>query len=215
MFRVRKHSGITSIPSDFNVDVPVIEVDKKGTRLQRVINVPISSIEDNIPSPDEYRLSDLLAAGVPLHPVSSNVEEYYVLAVEEIGVGADGIPERLADNVLGVVVLRLTLAEDVHVFRSVLNARALAHLGSEALEASDIFGVGSRRNATKHIVGTAHAIPFCKAFRHDIDSVVGSVTATVLKRIDEVADTLSAFVSSSEALGNVFVEVGCTHIGEF
>ena len=30
MFRVRKHSGITSIPSDFNVDVPVIEVDKKG-----------------------------------------------------------------------------------------------------------------------------------------------------------------------------------------
>lgn len=73
MFRVRKHSGITSIPSDFNVDVPVIEVDKKGTRLQRVINVPISSIEDKIPSPDEYRLSDLLAAGVPLHPVSSNI----------------------------------------------------------------------------------------------------------------------------------------------
>lgn len=73
MFKARKHSGLTSSPSDFNVDVPVIEVDKNGTRLQRVVNVPISSIENNIPSPDEYRLSDLLAAGVPLHPVSANI----------------------------------------------------------------------------------------------------------------------------------------------
>lgn len=73
MFKARKHTGLTSSPSDFNVDVPVIEVDKNGTRLQRVVNVPISSIENNIPSPDEYRLSDLLAAGVPLHPVSANI----------------------------------------------------------------------------------------------------------------------------------------------
>lgn len=73
MFKARKHSGLTSTPSDFNVDVPVIEVDKNGTRLQRVVSFPISSIDDKIPSPDEYRLSDLLAAGVPLHPVSSNI----------------------------------------------------------------------------------------------------------------------------------------------
>lgn len=73
MFKARKHTGLTSSPSDFNVDVPVIEVDKNGTRLQRVVNVPISSIENNVPSPDEYRLSDLLAAGVPLHPVSANI----------------------------------------------------------------------------------------------------------------------------------------------
>lgn len=76
MFKVRKHSGLTSTPSDFNVDVPVIEVDKNGTRLQRVVNVPISSIENNIPSPDEYRLSDLLAAGVPLRPVSANILDF-------------------------------------------------------------------------------------------------------------------------------------------
>lgn len=73
MFKARKHSGLNSSPRDFNVDMPVIEVDKNGTRLQRVVNVPISSIENNVPSPDEYRLSDLLAAGVPLHPVSANI----------------------------------------------------------------------------------------------------------------------------------------------
>lgn len=73
MFKARKHSGLISSPRDFNVDIPVIEVDKNGTRLQRVVNVPISSIENNVPSPDEYRLSDLLAAGVPLQPVSANI----------------------------------------------------------------------------------------------------------------------------------------------
>lgn len=73
MFKARRHSGFTSTPSDFNVDVPVIEVDKNGTRLQRVVSVPVSSIEDDIPSPDEYRLSDLLAAGIPLRPASANI----------------------------------------------------------------------------------------------------------------------------------------------
>lgn len=48
------------------------------------------------------------------------VEEYHVLASEEVGVGAHVVAIRLADDVRGVVVLRFAYAEDIHVCRTVL-----------------------------------------------------------------------------------------------
>lgn len=61
------------MPKDFNTLVPKIEYDKNGTMLQTVVSVPVSSLGNDIPSPEDYKLSKLLAAGVPLNPVSANV----------------------------------------------------------------------------------------------------------------------------------------------
>ena len=56
------------------------------------------------------------------------VEEYHVLACEEVGVGVHVVAIRLADDVRGVIVLRFAYAEDIHVCRAVLYAGALAYL---------------------------------------------------------------------------------------
>lgn len=73
MFRTRKLSVLHASPHDFSVPTIKEQFLKDGTKISNVVYVPASSLGSDIPKPSEYKLSKLLAAGVPLHPVSSQI----------------------------------------------------------------------------------------------------------------------------------------------
>lgn len=73
MFRARKLRQLTAVPKDFNVEVPRFDVLEDGTKVQTVVSVPVSSLGKDIPNPEDYTLSKLMAAGVPLNQVSANI----------------------------------------------------------------------------------------------------------------------------------------------
>lgn len=66
-----------------NVETPVVRI------------VPNKELSANLPAPSSYRLSDLLAAGVPLTPVNSKVittPESELASVVESVIGSSEVP---------------------------------------------------------------------------------------------------------------------------
>ena len=139
------------------------------------------------------------------------VEEYHVLASEEVGVGAHVVAIRLADDERGVVVLRFAHAEDIHVCRAVLYAGALAYLLGETLKAAVILGTCSRRNTHEHIVLIACAVPFTKALAYDVYGEVYRMAVAALERINKASDAFGLHVVGCVALRQIAVETGCLH----
>lgn len=139
------------------------------------------------------------------------VEEYHVLACEEVGVGAHVVAIRLADDVRGVVVLRFAHAEDNHVCRAVLYAGALAYLLGETLKAAVILRACSRRNAHEYIVLIACAIPLVKTLAYDVYGEVYRMAVATLERINKASDAFGLHVVGCVALWQIAVETGCFH----
>ena len=73
MFITRKLSVLHASPHDFNVPTIKEQFLKDGTKISNVVSVPASTLGSDIPKPSEYKLSKLLAAGVLLQPVSSQI----------------------------------------------------------------------------------------------------------------------------------------------
>lgn len=73
MFRTRKFNTCPPSPKEFVVPVTKDFVSDDGTRYSEVVEVNASSIGSNLPNTEDYKLSALLRAGVPLNFVSSNV----------------------------------------------------------------------------------------------------------------------------------------------
>lgn len=73
MFRTRKFNTCPPSPKEFSVPVLQEYYEADGTKCCHVVNVPSSSVGHDLPNIEDYQLSSLLAAGVPLNPVSSNV----------------------------------------------------------------------------------------------------------------------------------------------
>ena len=73
MFRTRKFNTCPPSPKEFNVLVPEDFMTEDGTRCSHVVQVPASSIGQNLPNISDYKLSALLRAGVPLDVVPSNI----------------------------------------------------------------------------------------------------------------------------------------------
>ena len=73
MFRTRKFNTCPPSPKEFVVPVTKDIVDEDGTRYSEVVEVNASSIGSNLPNTEDYKLSALLRAGVPLNFVSSDV----------------------------------------------------------------------------------------------------------------------------------------------
>lgn len=73
MFRTRKHSSLHASPHVFNVPQIKDSYLSDGTKVSHLVSVPFTSIGSDIPKPSEYKLHALLAAGVPLSPVSPTI----------------------------------------------------------------------------------------------------------------------------------------------
>lgn len=73
MFRTRKFNTCPPSPKEFVVPVTKDIVAEDGTRYSEVVEVNASSIGSNLPNTEDYKLSALLRAGVPLNFLSSNV----------------------------------------------------------------------------------------------------------------------------------------------
>lgn len=73
MFRFRKFRVPQPKPEDFTVPVLKDTYTKDGTRLCSVVDVSASSIGADLPKPEDYKLSALQRAGVPLNFVNANV----------------------------------------------------------------------------------------------------------------------------------------------
>lgn len=73
MFRTRKFNTCPPSPKEFSVPVLQDIFSEDGTRLCHVVEVNSSTIGSNLPHIQDYKLSSLLRAGVPLDFVSSTV----------------------------------------------------------------------------------------------------------------------------------------------
>lgn len=73
MFRTRKHSALHASPHVFNVPKIKDSYLSDGTKVSHLVSVPYTTIDSDIPKPSEYKLHALLAAGVPLSPVSPTI----------------------------------------------------------------------------------------------------------------------------------------------
>ena len=73
MFRTRKHSSLHASPHVFNVPQIKDSFLADGTKVSHLVSVPFNTIGSDIPKPSEYKLHALLAAGVPLSPVSPTI----------------------------------------------------------------------------------------------------------------------------------------------
>lgn len=73
MFRNRKFKVNTCHPSSISVRVVKSSVTSDGVEVCSVVNVPVSEEHGAIPSPIDYKLSDLLASGVPLTQLDSAI----------------------------------------------------------------------------------------------------------------------------------------------
>lgn len=73
MFRTRKFNTCPPSPREFNVPILQDYFDDNGIKYSRVVDVPANTVGSNLPSIEDYKLSALLRAGVPLDVVSTNV----------------------------------------------------------------------------------------------------------------------------------------------
>lgn len=73
MFRTRKFNTCPLVPREFRVPILQDYFDDNGVKYCHVVDVPANTVGSNLPSIEDYKLSALLRAGVPLDVVSSNV----------------------------------------------------------------------------------------------------------------------------------------------
>lgn len=73
MFRTRKFNTCPPVPREFHVPILQDYFDDNGVKYSHVVFVPAYTVGSNLPSVEDYKLSALLRAGVPLDVVSSNV----------------------------------------------------------------------------------------------------------------------------------------------
>jgi hypothetical protein len=73
MFRTRKHSALHASPHVFNVPLIRDSFLADGTKVSHLVFVPFTTLGADIPKPSQYKLHALLAAGVPLSPVSATI----------------------------------------------------------------------------------------------------------------------------------------------
>lgn len=73
MFRTRKFNTCPPSPKEFSVPIVQDYTSDDGTRCSHVVEVPASSLGQNLPNVHDYKLSALLRAGVPLDVVPSNI----------------------------------------------------------------------------------------------------------------------------------------------
>lgn len=73
MFRTRKFNTCPPSPKEFTVPVPQDFITEDGTRCSHVVQVLASTIGNDLPLIEDYKLSVLLRAGVPLDAVPSNI----------------------------------------------------------------------------------------------------------------------------------------------
>lgn len=73
MFRTRKFNTCPPSPKEFVVPVTKDFISDDGTRCSEVVEVNASSIGSDLPNMEDYKLSSLLRAGVPLNFVSPNI----------------------------------------------------------------------------------------------------------------------------------------------
>lgn len=73
MFRTRQFNTCSPSPKEFTVPVTKDFYSEDGMRCSHVVEVNASSIGDNLPNIEDYKLSALLRAGVPLDVVPTNV----------------------------------------------------------------------------------------------------------------------------------------------
>lgn len=73
MFRTRKFNTCPPTPKEFTIPVLQDYFENDGTKCSHVLDVPSNTVGSDLPNIEDYKLSSLLAAGVPLNPVSPNV----------------------------------------------------------------------------------------------------------------------------------------------
>lgn len=69
-FRARKNYFSTPVPYRVVEQVEVNSVDENGVTHSSIVLQDNSVSASSIPAPSDYRLEDLIAAGVPLQPVN-------------------------------------------------------------------------------------------------------------------------------------------------
>lgn len=70
IFRSRKYKHEHTINPLPIAIVSRIETDDNGTQIEVHEEVPINKVKLNLPDPKSYKLSDLLAAGIPLQEIA-------------------------------------------------------------------------------------------------------------------------------------------------
>lgn len=73
MFRTRKFNTCPPVPKEFTVPILQDYFEKDGTKCSHVVDVPSNTVGSDLPDIEDYKLSALLRAGVPLDAVPSNV----------------------------------------------------------------------------------------------------------------------------------------------
>lgn len=73
MFRTRKFNTCPPTPKEFSIPVLQDYFEKDGTKCSHVLDVPSNTVGSDLPNTEDYQLSALLRAGVPLDFVSPNV----------------------------------------------------------------------------------------------------------------------------------------------
>lgn len=73
MFRTRKFNTCPPVPKEFTVPILQDYFEKDGTKCSHVVHVPSNTVGSDLPNIEDYKLSALLRAGVPLDAVPSNV----------------------------------------------------------------------------------------------------------------------------------------------
>lgn len=73
MFRHKSFKISKPQPREVCLRVVKSEFTSDGVEVQSVVNVPASEEHSPIPGPADYKLSDLMAAGIPIKPVSASI----------------------------------------------------------------------------------------------------------------------------------------------
>lgn len=73
MFRTRKFNTCPPTPKEFTIPVLQDYFEKDGTKCSHVLDVSSNTVGSDLPNTEDYQLSALLRAGVPLDFVSPNV----------------------------------------------------------------------------------------------------------------------------------------------
>lgn len=100
MFRHRLlHRSV--VPYKVLEQVEKINVDENGVSHSSFVSQDVSVSADTVPCPSDYRLEDLLAAGVPLQPVNCQLLDSPLspdAAAFQIDKFIDSHPDNLSDN---------------------------------------------------------------------------------------------------------------------
>ena len=73
MFRTRKFNTCPPTPKEFTIPVLRDYFENDGTKCSHVLDVSSNTVGPDLPNIEDYKLSALLRAGVPLNFVSPNV----------------------------------------------------------------------------------------------------------------------------------------------